>query len=239
MKKIINHLKENWIRHGFETLYVIVGILIAFSLNDWNEKRKARITEISILNELITSLSSDSENLDFNIDKHNQAVRSCEIVLKALNEFEEYHDSLAYHFAAINYYTTFASNRGAYESLKSMGFESISSKPLRIKIIDLYDRWYTILQTNQKILTEDIQDLKRNFHQDHFDKFHVISPEPPYYAGEMIPVEFKQLQSTNQYKYHIRTLHSSHSIFIEVNNIAIYKIAELVSDCQEELKRLE
>jgi len=53
-----------------------VGILIAFSLNNWNEKRKARITEISILNELITGLSSDSENLNFNIDKHNQAIKS-------------------------------------------------------------------------------------------------------------------------------------------------------------------
>ena len=122
MKKIINHLKDNWIRHGFETLYVIVGILIAFSLNDWNENRKARITEISILNELITSLSSDSGNLEFNIAKHNQAIESCEIVLRALDEAEEYNDSLAYHFAAVHYYTTFASNRGAYESLKSMGF---------------------------------------------------------------------------------------------------------------------
>ena len=27
MKKIINHLKENWIRHGFETLVVTIGIL--------------------------------------------------------------------------------------------------------------------------------------------------------------------------------------------------------------------
>ncbi len=69
-------------------------VLSAFSLNDWNEDRKARITEISILNELITGLSSDSSSLDFNIAQHNQAIKSCEIVLKALNEVEEYHDSL-------------------------------------------------------------------------------------------------------------------------------------------------
>ncbi len=239
MKKIINHFKDNWIRHGFETLYVIIGILIAFSLNDWNEDRKARITEISVLNELITGLSSDSRDLDFNIEKHNQAIKSCEIVLKALNEVEEYNDSLAYHFAAVHYYTTFASNRGAYESLKSMGFETISSKPLRIKIIDLYDRWYSILEVNQKILTDDIHDLKRNFNQDHFDKFLVISPEPPYYAGEMIPVEFKQLKDNQHYKYHIRTLHGSHSVFNTINHVVSTQVAELKSSCQEELKRLE
>ena len=239
MKKIIDHLKENWIRHGFETLYVIVGILVAFSLNDWNEKRKARLTEISILNELIVGLTTDSYTLNYNTDKHNQAIKSCEIVLNALNEVEEYNDSLAYHFAAVHYYTTFASARGAYESLKSMGFESISNKPLRLTIIDLYDQWYTILQTNQKILTDDIHDLKRNFNQDHFDKFLVLIPEPPIYAGEMIPVDFKQLKANQQYKYQIRTLHASHTVFSALSSLVSDKVANLISSCQEEVKRLE
>ena len=132
--------------------------------------------------------------MNFNIDRHNQAIKSCEIVLKGLNEDEEFNDSLAYHFAAVHYYTTFASTRGAYESLKSMGFERITNKSLRFMIIDLYDQWYTIHLTNQKILTEDIHELKRNFNQDLFDKFLVLIPDDPIYAGEMIPVDFKQLR---------------------------------------------
>jgi hypothetical protein len=239
MKKIISHLRENWIRHGFETLYVIIGIIIAFSLNDWNEDRKARITEISILNELITGLSADSSNLKFNIAQHNQAIKSCEIVLQALDEFEEYNDSLAYHFAAVHYYTTFASNRGAYESLKSMGFESISSKSLRIKIINLYDRLHTILQTNQKYITDDIHDLKRNFHQDHFDKFLLFSLEPPHYGGEMIPVDFMQLKTNQQYRYNISTLHGSHSVFGAINSMVYNEVENLKILCKEEVKRLE
>lgn len=187
--KIIKQLKGNWIRHGFETLYVIVGILVAFSLDDWNEDRKAQDTEISILNELINGLEMDSYTLNFNIDKHNQAIKSCDIVLKALNEVDIYDDSLAFHFAAVHYYTVFASTRGAYESLKSMGFESISNKSLRFMIIDLYDQWYTLLLTNQNILINDIHDLKRRFHQDHFDKFLVMIPQEPYYGGDMIPVD--------------------------------------------------
>lgn len=220
-------------------MYVIVGILIAFGLNDWNEDRKARITEISILNELITGLTTDSSNLDFNIAKHNQAIKSCEIVLKALDELEEYHDSMAYHLAAVHYYTTFASNRGAYESLKSMGFESISNKTLRIKIINLYDRLHSILQANQKYITDDIHDLKRHFHQDHFDKFRVFSLEPPYYSGEMIPVDFKQLKTNQQYKYHIRTLHDSHAAFSAINKMVLNEVENVKILCQNEVKRLE
>ena len=157
--KFIKDFKGNWVRHGFETLYVIVGILVAFSLNDWNENRKAQNTELSVLTELISGLDGDSNNLNYHIDIRNQAIQSCEIVLKALNELEEYNDSLAFHFAAVHYKTVFASTRGPYESLKSMGFESISNKSLRFAIIDIYDQWYTIILTNQNILVNDIHEL--------------------------------------------------------------------------------
>jgi len=177
--------------------------------------------------------------LNFNIYQHNQAIKSCEIVLKALNDVVEYNDSLAHHFAAVHYYTTFASARGAYESLKSIGVESISSKPLRFKIINLYDKWYTILQTNQKILTDDIHELKRNFNQDYFDKFLVLIPDDPIYAGEMIPVDFKQLKANQQYKYHISTLHASHSVFKALNSLVSNEVENVKSLCQDGIKRLD
>ena len=233
------HFKENWVRHGFETLYVIVGILVAFSLNDWNENRKAQNTELSILTELISGLEMDSNNLNYHIDLHNQAIKSCDIVVKALNELEEYNDSLAFHFAAVHYYTVFASTRGAYESLKSMGFESISNKSLRLKVINLYDQWYSILLTNQSILVNDIHELKRNFHQDHFDKFLVLIPHDPYYGGEMIPVDFKQLKFNQQYKYHIRSLGAGHSFFNSINIVVADKVDNIIISCQKEVKRLE
>ena len=237
--RIIKNFKGNWVRHGFETLYVIVGILVAFSLNDWNENRKAQNTELSVLNELIRGLEMDSNVLNSHIDLHNQAIQSCEIVLKTLNELEVYNDTLAFHFAAVHYYTVFASTRGAYESLKSMGFESISNKSLRLEVINLYDQWYTILLTNQNILVNDIHELKRNFHQDHFDKFLVVIPQDPWYGGEMIPVDFKQLKFNQQYKYHIRSLHAAHSFFNAVNIVVANKVDSLIISCQKEVNRLK
>lgn len=56
MKKIINHLKENWIRHGFETLVVTVGILGAFTLNNWNENSKEEEYRKQLLIDLRTEL---------------------------------------------------------------------------------------------------------------------------------------------------------------------------------------
>lgn len=236
--KISKQFKGNWIKHGFETLYVIVGILVAFSLEDWNENRKANNTEIYILNELISGLSADSSTFSFNNAKHNQAIRSCEIILNALNGDEVYNDSLAFHFAAINYYTILGSNRGAYESLKSMGFETISNKSLRLQIIDIYERMYTVFKANEKILVDEIQELKRNFYPYHFDKFLVLIPTEPYYGGEMIPVDFQQLKLNQQSKYHIRSLRAAHSFFNMQNRYVADKINSLINACQDEIKRL-
>ncbi len=60
MKKVINHLKENWIRHGFETLVVTIGILGAFGLNNWNEDRKTTNTEIEYLKRLRSDIANDT-----------------------------------------------------------------------------------------------------------------------------------------------------------------------------------
>jgi hypothetical protein len=47
--KIFKHLRSDWFRYGFETLAVIVGILIAFALDNWNEERKSGLLAVSLL----------------------------------------------------------------------------------------------------------------------------------------------------------------------------------------------
>ena len=207
-------------------------------INNWNEDRKERKVEIRLLNQLISGLSNDILTIKYNIDKHNQAVKSSEIVLNALNDNQEFVDSLAYHFSAVHYYTSFNNSLGAYESLKSMGFGIISSDSLRYGLINYYDEWSNVVKGNSKILTEDIQQLKRNFNQDYFDKFHVLNPKPPIYHGEMIPNDFKQLKSNKAYKYYIRTLQNDHFVINEVNDLAVKKAEGLINYCQEELTRL-
>jgi hypothetical protein len=64
MKEILAHLRVNWIRHAFETAVVVIGILLAFSLNNWNENRKENKIRLSYLNRLKNDLIADNENLN-------------------------------------------------------------------------------------------------------------------------------------------------------------------------------
>ena len=67
--KILNHLKTDWFRYGFETLAVIVGILIAFSLEKWNENRNIQEERIQIIHSLNAELALDTIMLNSYIEK--------------------------------------------------------------------------------------------------------------------------------------------------------------------------
>lgn len=47
--KILNHLRTDWFRYGFETLAVVVGILSAFALENWRDSQQVRKEEREIL----------------------------------------------------------------------------------------------------------------------------------------------------------------------------------------------
>jgi len=232
-----------------EIVLVVVGILIALSINNWNEDRKQNLTEMEVLNDLIIGLDTDKGTLDYTIKRHNWAIESCNIILKSLSEDKNYNDSLAYHFARVHNYSNFYSNKGAYESLKTIGFEIISNKRLRNEIINLYEKWYSIHITHTNILTNDIQYIKRVYSQDYFDKFNVFNTKSlnnnsddiknDWYSGEMIPNDFDKLKLDKRFIHRIKTLQLSHEMVNYDSRDRKWQIDELIKNIKLEINRLE
>jgi hypothetical protein len=86
MKKIIKYLKKNWYRYTLEIFVVIIGILIAFSLNNWNEGRKIKKTADTYKEKLINDLASDTIQI-------NKFITNGLKMQKAIEAYFEYFDT--------------------------------------------------------------------------------------------------------------------------------------------------
>ena len=223
-----------YIRYAIgEILLVVIGILIALQVNTWNENRKSKNTEVLLLDELISNLEADIYSINYDFNTHTEALESCNRILRTLDENKEYNDSFSIDISHTNCYSVFKYNQGAYQSLKSIGIETISDRKLISQIVDLYDHWYEIYAENQRILTEDILNFKRNYYNRVFNKFQVFKIEDDEfkYGGEMIPLNFDSLKNDGEFKYIILSLKESHEQLLYLNKF----IANMIESLKKEI----
>ena len=112
-----------------EIVLVVIGILIALQINNWNEAKKERTFEKKMLTEIRNVLVKD---IDF-FDNHLITGRLGR-VKQATRFFENYlrtdsihRDSINYHFSGLNRGLQITYNRGPFEALKSTGIDKISN----------------------------------------------------------------------------------------------------------------
>jgi len=142
MKKIVDHLKENWIRHGFETLVVIVGVLIAFALNNWNEERLERAEEVATLTRVLADIRIDLEQFDFRIESVEAKEESLLRVKIALSEgvSSDIHSFLKDVIIGADFgWNQGLAQRSTYDDLLGSGKLGIIKNPnIRFKIANYY-----------------------------------------------------------------------------------------------------
>ena len=122
-----------------EIVLVVIGILIALSINNWNEGRKSRHLEYVTLSELKKNIEADLMELSNVSELLNKRLASIKIILLSISNNNLYHDSLNSHFGHAIIYDKMAFHTGAYESLKSSGIQLINDEVLRFEISNYYD----------------------------------------------------------------------------------------------------
>ena len=146
MKKIINHLKDNWVQHGFETFVIIVGILGAFLLNSWNEDRNQRIREIQLLIEMQNGLEGMEKSFSSLLQETVEIQNSRQVIIDVIENEIVWHDSLQQHFNTFLLFYSFKFDMAAYNSLENWGINNLSNDNLRRQIVSLFQNEPTDLQ---------------------------------------------------------------------------------------------
>jgi hypothetical protein len=126
-----------------EIALVVIGILIALQINNWNENRKDRIRETEILRELAVGIEQNNQSIQEYLEKGETYRKSSEIVIAALENRIDYHDSLNLHFQFARIpHTILSLTSSGYENAKNVGLEIIRAQNVRKSIIDLFEVHY-------------------------------------------------------------------------------------------------
>ena len=196
-----------------EILLVVIGILIAIQINNWNENRKKDLLEISILKELKKNLIDDIKDIDENVGFHKQAIVSSKIISNVLKNQLPYNDSLGTHFSSILIVPLFLETRTAYKQIENIGTRLVKTDSLRNQIINLYEKKYVFLknwvESERRHMTEDIHGLYRN-------EFSSLD-----FFGKSHPVDFEKLINNQVYKNYV-----NHQITLSEFTLGWYDVSK-------------
>jgi len=145
-----------------EIVLVVIGILIALQINNWNEEKKLIKIEHQLLENLITSLKKDSTEivkiipyLSKSVKQHNQFINSS--VEEIINTSSEVQISEMLFDLWLGVFSFFP-RYGTYNSIvSSKGIDIIESKSIKSKLIDLYDYDYKRYESIDLVLDNSYQ----------------------------------------------------------------------------------
>ncbi len=206
-----------------EILLVVIGILIALQINNWNQYQKERKTEVKVLKEVVENLEANILRLQSMIERCNTDNQSADISISILDKNLAYSDSLGRHFAlALNRVDeeSFLSYVG-YESLKNVGFEIIQNNELKKAIINLFEGSYLDLKAKYA-RSRDLDPEMITFRQQHF-----FVRTVPGQGRRFVPIDYDNLIKNKQFE----------SRLIELKGIRGW-ITLTLDECFEETQRV-
>ena len=170
-----------------EIVLVVIGILIALQINNWNENRKVDGEMLKILTEIRSNLISDSLNIEETYSKRLEDINIQYTVIKKLEVGDIPYDSINYHLGRVMLARRIVLLDNGYQLLKKLGIELLQDQELRNRLTSYYT-------TNLKEINDDTND----------DDFEFLTLFLPYarnhfrdytWGIEAIPADYEQLKS--------------------------------------------
>ncbi len=222
-------LKEiSWKYAIGEIVLIFIGITIAVWFNNWNEHQKSKKIEVKSLVEIKNAIGQDLLDIEENIFGFSKRVHLFKQLIRHIENELPLNDSLRINLPYLQGITTFLSNTGPYETLKSRGLETISNDSIRLKISLYYDFEFEKIQTNEKQ------------HSDHYLNYLKPAMIEQFDLSDykLEPLNFKKLIKNFEFKqtiyWALRTDNYMLELYLDLEN----KAKTLVEELNKEVKRL-
>ena len=212
-----------------EIALVMMGILLALQVNNWNEQRKDRAAEQKLLIDLQEDLLVNIDRLNKDILLEQRTIDQANKIIAHLDQRKPYDSSLDEIFSEAIYSPDIIISASSYESLRFKGIDLILSEALKRSIINLFDVVYsnliaeTVRLENQFWPSSVLPMIHKHFRQTGF--------------RELKPTNYEALIDDTTYKNMI--MHRSHFRQLALNwkTKALQDTEEVVEMIAVELKQ--
>ena len=165
-----------YLKYAFgEIVLVVIGILIALSINNWNEKRKDYNSEKEFIEGVKNDLEEDINYIDLIIKQNEEKIKAFNLLNEKSTELfdtdKKKLDSLIkFYFVSLR---TFYSTTGSYQSaISGNEINNFKNKKTIASITKLYNSTYNRLISNRELLDTRWEYLTKKYsHQRRTDNW--------------------------------------------------------------------
>ena len=125
-----------------EIVLVVIGILIALSVNNWNDTVKERSVEIKILQEILSNLEYDLVEIRSDIAANDSVIKASKDINRFTKTDSIPSETFFYDVAKLRVNPHFNPNKSGYNLLVSKGVEIVLNDSLRGSLSLLYESLY-------------------------------------------------------------------------------------------------
>ena len=221
-----------------EIILVVIGILIALQINNWNENLIKSKEEIHILKALKIGLEADLTDLKFNKKSIQSSIASANKVIYSLENNLPYRDSIPDYIGHMMFPVIFVHSTSAFETLKSKGINLIKNDNLREEIINVYDSQYSFFLKNESLIfLEEAERALRELFSPRFEESYVYDFNEPNFKPRLTPLDYEALKTDQEFKYFLKSFKNRLNLLSKFHYRRLMKQVEaLILSIDSELK---
>ena len=223
-----------------EIVLVVIGILIALSINNWNQEIKTKKQEIKILTELKNDLKTNLNEIIETYNTTSSRQLSTVLILDYFENNRTLDDSLKSAFENINMDGLFNIANTTFKYIESEGINSLSNDTLRIRVTEMYERHLKNIVTRENRTWEIVNDELIPLMNDRFISSPTIDKSVSFAIEALnTPKNINNLRKDSKFKNSIIRLQNWLLVRLKWQKEAQTRLEQLIIDVQEEINKSE
>ena len=189
-----NHINKgktiNYFKYALgEIVLVVIGILIALQINNWNEQRKESALEKKLLNELYISIANDTINLNNEKNNLQKVLDHATYIKQKFNDNTPYEKKLDTSFAFVSNVFINEADYIVYNRILDVGIDIIKNDSLKNFLMTYYN--HSKYYKNIEQYYENSKYFRQHIYPSYFKSFK--------HSREAIPIDYENLKTASEF----------------------------------------